>query len=66
MFGEHATYRGKKNAVLMYIQNYQPDFAGLVGKHSTERTITKYDDTTDVTANLRDFLKNDLAVEWVS
>jgi hypothetical protein len=47
-FGEFAQYRNRKNSILMHIQNYKPDFSGLVGKHTTEREVTSYDKIADV------------------
>jgi len=47
--GRYARYRGHDNALLMYIQKYGVDFAGLVGRHSTEREVTSYDADDDKT-----------------
>lgn len=46
-FGALAVYRGRKNSILMHLQKYQSDFSGLIGKYSTERQVTKYDDVED-------------------
>jgi|ERR1043166_495484 hypothetical protein len=48
-FGRSAKYRGRDNALLMYIQKYGVDFGGLIGRHSTEREVTIYDQRQDVT-----------------
>jgi len=49
--GHLAIYRGQQNAVLMHVRAHRELFTGLIGKHSTEREITKYDDDSDVTRN---------------
>ncbi len=48
-FGRSAMYRGRDNALLMYIQKYGVDFGGLIGRHSTEREVTLYDQADDKT-----------------
>ncbi|HEY8698429.1 MAG TPA: hypothetical protein VIM02_12505 [Rhizomicrobium sp.] len=53
VFGKYARYRNQANSILMHIQKYDPDFAGLIGKHSTEREVTKYDQKTDVTQQIK-------------
>jgi len=50
--GEFTEYRGRKNSVLMYVQKYGANFTALVGKHSTERAVTAYDEDEDVTEEL--------------
>jgi hypothetical protein len=47
--GAYAEYRNQKNAVLMYLREFRKDFSGLIGKHSTERAITAYDEAEDET-----------------
>ena len=49
-FGELSPYRRKKDSVLMYLRDYHYDFIGLIGRHSTEREITIYDELEDETA----------------
>jgi hypothetical protein len=49
VLGEYTAYRREKNSVLMHIQNYKPNFSGLVGKHATTREVTSYDQKSDVT-----------------
>lgn len=51
-FGELTEYRGKKDSVLMYLRDYHFDFIGLIGRHSTEREVTKYDEREDETLQL--------------
>jgi hypothetical protein len=51
-FGHFTEYRGKKDTVLMYLRDYHYDFIGLVGRHSTEREITVYDDVEDQTEQI--------------
>ena len=46
-FGELSPYRRKKDSVLMYIRDFHFDFIGLIGRHSTEREITAYNDVED-------------------
>jgi hypothetical protein len=46
-FGRSAKYRGRDNALLMYIQKYGVDFGGLIGRHSTEREVTQYNQRED-------------------
>lgn len=46
-FGELSPYRRKKDSVLMYLRDFHFDFIGLIGRHSTEREITTYDDIDD-------------------
>src|SRR3712207_2708895 len=50
-FGRLAEHYGKRESVLMYLRQYQRDFTGLVGKHSTEREVTIYDEAEDVTGS---------------
>jgi len=50
-YGQFTEYRGKKNAVLMYLRVFRSDFAGLIGKHSTERQVTNYNEEFDETSN---------------
>jgi hypothetical protein len=50
--GEFTEYRGRKNSVLMHVRNYGHDFIGLVGRHSTERAITVYDEDEDTTEEI--------------
>jgi hypothetical protein len=45
--GGFAVYRGQANAVLMHVRRYGEMFAGLVGKHSTERDVRAYDASSD-------------------
>lgn len=50
--GGFSLYRGRADAVLMYVRRPQPsssDFIGLVGRHSTEREVTEYDQSNDET-----------------
>ena len=53
-YGEFTEYRGKKDTVLMHLRNYGHDFIGLVGRHSTEREVTEYDEKQDVTFQIDD------------
>lgn len=46
-YGNYTEYRGKRDTVLMHVRNYGYDFIGLVGKHSTEREVTLYDENED-------------------
>lgn len=46
-YGELAEYRGKKDSVLMYLREFRSDFIGLIGRHSTEREVTAYNETED-------------------
>jgi hypothetical protein len=48
-FGELSPYRRKKDSVLMYLRDFHYDFIGLIGRHSTEREITAYDEREDET-----------------
>jgi hypothetical protein len=48
--GELSPYRSRKDSVLMYLRDYHYDFIGLIGRHSTEREITTYDESEDETA----------------
>jgi len=49
-YGEFSPYRGKKkDSVLMYLRDFHYDFIGLIGRHSTEREITSYDEREDET-----------------
>jgi hypothetical protein len=50
--GAYAEYRNQKNAVLMYLREFRKDFSGLIGKHSTERAVTAYDEREDETQEL--------------
>jgi len=50
--GMLATYRGQPNAVLMHLRQFRSDFSGLVGKHSTEREITSYNELVDETESI--------------
>lgn len=52
-FGEFSPYRRKKDSVLMYLRDYHYDFIGLIGRHSTEREVTSYDEGEDVTTVAR-------------
>lgn len=45
--GRLAEYRGQRDTVLMYLRAYRKDFAGLIGRHSTRREVTTYDETVD-------------------
>lgn len=59
--GEYARYRGKNDAVLMYVRNYRSDFAGQIGRHATEREITSYnfrEDETEVRIEIDDDYPN--------
>lgn len=47
--GTYAEYRGERNAILMYLRQFRSDFSGLVGKHSTERAVTAYNEREDET-----------------
>lgn len=47
--GRLAEYRGKRDSVLMFVRDYRTDFVGLIGRHSTEREVTKYDPDEDET-----------------
>ena len=49
LYGELTEYRGKRDTVLMYLRDYHFDFVGLVGRHSTEREVTQYDEREDQT-----------------
>lgn len=49
--GRFAEYRGQKNAVLMHLRKYGSDFAALVGKHSTLREVTEYNEVDDETGS---------------
>jgi hypothetical protein len=40
-YGDLAEYRGKKDSVLMYLRDFHYDFIGLIGRHSTEREVTR-------------------------
>jgi hypothetical protein len=51
-FGELTEYRGRKDSVLMYLRDYHFDFIGLVGRHSTEREVTAYDEREDQTEQI--------------
>jgi hypothetical protein len=51
-YGRFAEYRGKKDSVLMHLRNYDYDFVGLVGRHSTEREVTSYDVDEDMTVQV--------------
>jgi len=48
-YNEYAEYRGKKDTVLMYVRKYGSDFTGLIGRHSTDREVTSYDEREDET-----------------
>ena len=53
VYGDFAEYRGRKaTSVLMHVRNYGLDFIGLVGRHSTEREVTAYDDKEDITVRV--------------
>jgi len=45
--GEFTKYRGKKDAVLMYLRTYKSDFTGLIGRFSSERLVSFYNDNND-------------------
>ena len=47
--GNFATYRGRQDAVLMHVRPARGLFMGLIGKHSTEREVTEYDQDHDST-----------------
>ena len=47
--GEYAYYRGQKNSVLMHVRQYANDFTGRIGKHSTDREVTRYNAERDLT-----------------
>src|SRR3954465_11843704 len=42
--GEYTEYRGRKDAVLMHVRNYEHNFIGAVGRHAIEREVTSYDE----------------------
>lgn len=53
--GSFAKYRGKNDAVLMYVRRAgksTSDFIGLIGKHATEREVTKYDSGSDEASSI--------------
>ncbi|NML73638.1 hypothetical protein HHL25_05800 [Rhizobium sp. S-51] len=53
--GRFARYRGRDDAVLMNVRktnSSSSDFIGLIGRHSTEREITKYDQARDEADNI--------------
>jgi hypothetical protein len=52
LYGELVAYRGKKDALVMHLRNYGVDFIGLIGRHSTEREVTAYDPSEDLTAQV--------------
>lgn len=45
--GRYVKYRGKNDAVLMFLREYSTKFIGLIGKYSEERDVTRYDNTKD-------------------
>jgi hypothetical protein len=48
-YGQLPEYRGKRDSVLMFVRAYRSDFVGLIGRHSTEREVTKYNADEDET-----------------
>ena len=49
--GHFTLYRGEYNTVLMHVRAHGEILTGLIGKHSTEREITEYDQNVYVTQN---------------
>jgi hypothetical protein len=47
--GNYTEYRGKKDALLMYIRVYGTKFIGLVGRRSNDREVVLYDEDGDET-----------------
>lgn len=53
--GRFARYRGRDDAVLMNVRktsSSSSDFIGLIGRHSTEREVTIYDQVRDEAGNV--------------
>lgn len=53
--GRFARYRGRDDAVLMNVRKTtkaSSDFIGLIGRHSTEREVTTYDQSRDKADNI--------------
>lgn len=46
--GRYARYRGKHDAVLMFLRRYNTKFIGLIGRYSIERDVDIYDPEADI------------------
>ena len=50
--GQYVSYGTQRNSVLMHIRQFDEGFTGLIGKHSIEREITRYEQATDTSGVL--------------